>query len=73
MATIQGLAAWLPLGLRRNLTPYNAQAAGLWAGTGLLGALFVIQPFGWLRDLVDPPEVPEGEEEGDVPESVKNK
>ena len=34
---------YLPVGLRKQVNPYNAQAAALWGGTGLLGALFLVQ------------------------------
>ncbi|KAK9802659.1 hypothetical protein WJX73_002062 [Symbiochloris irregularis] len=72
MSAVHGLSQYLPVGLRKQINPYNAQAAALWGGTGLLGALFVVQPFSWMYSLVNPPEESEeGGGEGEAPAAAQ--
>ena len=40
------------LQLRRVLTPANTQAAVLWGGCAATGALFLVQPFDFIKGLV---------------------
>jgi len=47
------LMGFIPKALRP--TSSDIGAGVLWGGTALLGAIWVVQPFGWIKDQLFPP------------------
>lgn len=35
--------------IRRMINPINAQSAALWGSTAVVGAIWLTQPFGWIK------------------------
>jgi len=44
---------FIPKALRPTYSDIGAGV--LWGGTALLGAIWVVQPFGWMKDQLFPP------------------
>ncbi|CAM6010885.1 unnamed protein product [Sphagnum balticum] len=47
------LMGFIPKALRPTYSDIGAGV--LWGGTALLGAIWVVQPFGWMKDQLFPP------------------
>lgn len=47
---LRGLNQYLPPQMR--LTPTNITSVGLWGGTATLGAIWLVQPFSYLRTFM---------------------
>jgi hypothetical protein len=42
--------------LRKMVTPINAQSAVIWGSTAAVGALWLVQPFDWIRSQLSATE-----------------
>jgi len=57
--------------LKRMLPAVNAPGYMLWGATAATGALFLVQPFGWIDKTFIHPPPPEEEAGDDIPEAAK--